>query len=478
MQTGILAFGGYVPRARLQRQVIAAAHSWFTPALKGLGRGERAMANWNEDSITMAVEAGRDCLGGQGSSGLDAVIMGSTSYPFKDRQNAGVVADALTLGSDLMTLDIGGSQRAGTSALMAALQLGGSALVVSAEKRRTKPGNPLELTTGDAAAAFHVGQGDVVACYLGGASRAVDLVDHFRGENGEFDYTWEERWVRDEGYLKIVPDTVAKALQNAGVTIDQVSTFCFPVPSARIASAVARKVGLAPEALADNLQGSCGEAGASHPLVMLAHTLDNADPGDIILVVGFGQGSDALLFQVTDAIRGQQGKGGITGCLKQGYREENYHKFLAFNQLIEMEQGIRSEVDKNTGLTTLYRNKDMVQGLIGGRCTSCNTKQFPKSNICANPECGRFDSQVPEPFADKSAALNSFTGDGLTFSPNPPHYYGMVQFEGGGRLMSDITDVTPDAELKIGMSMRMVFRVKDYDHQRGFRRYFWIATPA
>jgi len=58
-----------------------------------------------------------------------------------------------------------------------------------------------------------------------------------------------------------------------------------------------------------------------------------------------------------------------------------------------------------------------------------------------------------------------------------PTYFGMVQFEGGGRLMSDLTDIDPDVELEVGISMRMVFRVKDYDRLRGFRRYFWKATP-
>ncbi len=478
MATGILAFGGYVPKGRLQKARIAAAHSWFTPSLAGLGRGERAMANWNEDAVTMATEAARDCLSGRADDGIDAVLMGSTSYPFQDRQNAGIVADALSLGSDLMTLDIGTSQRAGTSALLAGLRMGGQALVVGAEKRRTKPGSPLELTTGDAAAAFRIGEGDVVARYLGGCARAVDLVDHFRGEDGGFDYTWEERWVRDEGFLKIVPDTVAQALQAADITAGQITTFCFPVPSTRIANAVARKIGLADGVLADNLQATCGEAGAAHPLVLLCHALEQAGPGDIILVAGFGQGCDALIFQATDAIRNRESGPGISGCLANGYQEENYHKFLAFNRLITMEQGIRSEVDKNTGLTTLYRNKEMVQGFIGGRCTECATNQFPKTNICANPECGKTGTQMDEPFADKAATLNSFTGDRLTFSPNPPHYYGMIQFDGGGRLMSDITDITPDTDLTVGTPMRMVFRVKDYDHQRGFRRYFWIATPA
>ena len=69
MSAGIHAFGGYVPRLRLQRRVIAEANAWFNPALMALGRGERAIANWDEDSITMAVEAARDCLARRGRDG-------------------------------------------------------------------------------------------------------------------------------------------------------------------------------------------------------------------------------------------------------------------------------------------------------------------------------------------------------------------------------------------------------------------------
>ena len=59
---GITAYGAYLPRLRLDRASIAAAHAWAMPGLKGQGRGERSMADWDEDSITMAVEAARDCL--------------------------------------------------------------------------------------------------------------------------------------------------------------------------------------------------------------------------------------------------------------------------------------------------------------------------------------------------------------------------------------------------------------------------------
>ena len=67
MSVGIHEFGGYVPIQRLKRKAIADANAWFNPALRGLGEGERSICNWDEDSVTMAVEAARDALGGTGS---------------------------------------------------------------------------------------------------------------------------------------------------------------------------------------------------------------------------------------------------------------------------------------------------------------------------------------------------------------------------------------------------------------------------
>jgi hydroxymethylglutaryl-CoA synthase len=114
MDVGLLAYGGYIPQSRLQRSEIAKAHTWFNPGLGGLAKGERAMANWDEDSVTMAVEAARDCLGDLDRDGISAVYMASTSFPFEDRQNAGIVADALNLKSGLQTIDFASSQRAGS----------------------------------------------------------------------------------------------------------------------------------------------------------------------------------------------------------------------------------------------------------------------------------------------------------------------------------------------------------------------------
>ena len=115
--------------------------------------------------------------------------------------------------------------------------------------------------------------------------------------------------------------------------------------------------------------------------------------------------------------------------------------------------------------------------MIGGKCRECGTLQYPKTNICVNPNCGAVNSQNDHSFADAQAKLNSFTADSLTFSLDPPAYYGMVQFEDGGRGMLDITDVDINNGLQVGQPLRMVFRIKEFDVKRGFRRYFWKAVP-
>ena len=78
---------------------MAQANAWFAPNLAGSAKGERAMANWDEDAVTMAYEAARDCLPAgdplKERAHVDAVYFASTSMPFSDRQNAGIVAQVM-----------------------------------------------------------------------------------------------------------------------------------------------------------------------------------------------------------------------------------------------------------------------------------------------------------------------------------------------------------------------------------------------
>lgn len=483
--TGIVSFGGYVPRLRLQRKAIAAANAWIAPGQGAGAKGERSMANWDEDAVTMAVEAARDCLPGANPltsrKHIDALFLGSTTLPFADRLNAGIVASALSLGANVRGADITGSQRAGLSALIAAFDAvsAGSAshaLVAAADARKTRAASPAELNYGDGAAAFEVGKANVIAKLLGTASSTIDFIDHFRGDGEDFDYHWEERWIRDEGFVTIVPPVVKAALKKAGVEAAAVDHFIMPTTFAKLDQQIAKACGIAPEKVRDNLASKLGECGSAHALVMLAHALEEAKPGQRIVVASFGQGCDVAVLETTEALAQLGKRRGINGSLAHRKEETNYMKWLAFNGLVNLEKGMRAEKDNKTALTVTYRKRDMLFGLTGGKCTRCGTAQFPRSRICVNPNCKAVDAQEPFCYAELPGKVLSWSADFLTYSMDPPQHYGMVTFEEGGRFLADFTDVDVGS-FDSGAEVRMVFRIKDFDERRGFRRYFWKAVP-
>jgi 3-hydroxy-3-methylglutaryl CoA synthase len=477
---GITSFGGYVPRLRLERKAIVEANGWFNAALRAYAKGERSMANWDEDSLTMAVAAARECLGSGRPVSPSAVFLASTTLPFADRQNSGVLAAALNLDESLSTLDITGSQRCATSGLIQALRAlangDGNSLLVASEQRRTKAASPLELLAGDGAAALLLGREELVAEYIGSYQVALDFVDHYRTAQESFDYSWEERWIRDAGYLQIVPRTLKGLLEQVDVQASQIGHFILPCPFPRLAQRIAHMLGIPEPAVADSLDGKMGDSGAAHSLLLMAHTLERARPGEYILVAGFGQGCDALLFRATERLAGLSPRLGIERQLERKRLESNYNRFLAFRGLLEREKGIRAEADMRVPLSTLYRNRRMALALVGGRCRRCGTPQFPKGQVCVNPECGSLDSQEDYCFADRKAHIQSWTADRLTYCPDPPAYFGMVVFDEGGRLMADFTDADAGS-MRTAIPVNMVFRIKRYDERRHFPEYFWKAAP-
>jgi 3-hydroxy-3-methylglutaryl CoA synthase len=472
---GIAAWGAYAPRLRLSRKAVTEANAWVAPNLKAKGKGERSMANWDEDALTMAVEAARDALGpADDRSHIDTLYFASTTAPFVDRLNAGIVSAALTLENSIRASDVTGSQRCGLAALGQALAGGGNALVAIGEHRKARAASTQELDFGDGAAAFVVTEEPGAAELLGRGSVTDDFVDHFRGADGGFDYYWEERWIRDEGIVKLVPPAIWKALEVSALRPSDIDHFCFPSAFSGMAASLAKTVGIRPEAVRDNLAAVMGEAGCAHGPIMLALALDEAKAGETILVAQFGQGAEALVFRATG--QGQRPARGVTGSLADRQEETNYLKFLTFNGLVEWDKGMRAEKDNKTALTTLYRNEDMILGLVGGRCRETGVVQFPRTRISVAPNNPAVDTQEPYRFAERKASVLSYSADYLTFSMSPPNHYGMIVFEGGGRIMMDITDAAP-GDVETGLPVRMVFRIKDIDEKRGFVRYFWKAAP-
>lgn len=479
--TGIISYGGYIPRYRLNRKLILNATSWMAPANAGLARGEKAVAAFDEDSVTMAVAAGIDALSGIDRSTIGSISFASTTLPFKERQNAGIIKEALNLNDNVATADFCSSIKSGTTALATALKSSGdgsgrSSLVCSADVRLGKPASPQEMIFGDGAAAFLVGEGDVTAEFMGSYCTSYDFVDHYRGEFARFDRQWEDRWIRDMGLTQIIPQAVNGFLEQSGMKIADFAKVIYPCHYAAARKQINKMLGIAAEADQSNLQAEVGETGTPHALIMLAAALETAAPGDKLMLIGFGSGCDVLAFEATDRIRDFEPGNGISGSLADRRELDNYLKYLVWRNILPVESGLRSEEDLWTRWSALWRKRKEVLGLVGSRCRKCGTAQYPPQRICVNAECGATDEMEEYRYSDKTGTIASYTSDSLAASLDPPAKYGQIEFKEGGKFMFDFTDCDADT-LETGMEVGFSFRRKYLDRTRDISGYFWKAIP-
>jgi hydroxymethylglutaryl-CoA synthase len=146
----------------------------------------------DEDPITMGVEAARDALAGTERASIGSLFLASTTPPFANRLNAGLVKEALNLPDEVAAMDVSGGQRAGTSSLIGAVKAaaygGRPQISIAADLRKARAAPKFELAFGDAAAALIVGKGELVALFIGAHSTTLDFADHFRASGQPFDF--------------------------------------------------------------------------------------------------------------------------------------------------------------------------------------------------------------------------------------------------------------------------------------------------
>jgi uncharacterized OB-fold protein len=143
---------------------------------------------------------------------------------------------------------------------------------------------------------------------------------------------------------------------------------------------------------------------------------------------------------------------------------------------LDLERGMRAEFDQKTALTALNRSRKAVMALVGGRCTVTGAIQFPKTDISVAQNHRAQGTQEDYAFADRGARIVTYTADNLTYSPDPPCWYGAIEFEEGGRMTVEFADLESQ-DIEVGAPVRMMFRIKTIDEKRGFVRYFWKAVP-
>lgn len=468
---GIRSQAAYIPMLRLSLGAISGGRK------ASGGRGERAIAYFDEDAVTMAVAAGRNCLEGLERDEIDGLYFASTSYPYREKQGAALIAKALDLRRDVVTADFADSTRAASAALRAALDAvrAGSArnvLVVAADCRPAPPRSPLERNFGDAAAALLVGTEDVAARFEEQVFLAEEIIDVWRTEWDRFVRSWEERFVVERGYSENIVAAVRTLLERSGKKPSDFAKFVAYTPDARSVAGVARASGFDPQRqVQDPLFGRVGNCGAAFAPLLLVAALEQSQPGELFLWANYGDGADAMVVRTTEAVARLGSRRGVQWHLARKRECAEYDRYLDYRNLYP------SETDRRAGqgvsATVHYRDRNEDIAFHGYRCRRCGTEQFPFQRVCF--QCFARDEFDEIRLADRHGKVLSYTFDYFAGSPDPPLIVTTIEVEGGARVYLQMTDAVPD-EVKLELPVEFSFRkIHEYG---GTPNYFWKCTPV
>ncbi len=461
---GLVGAAAYVPRYRLSGPLVSQV--W------GAGGGERAVANYDEDALTMACEAALAALAGRDVSGVDACFFASTSAPFVEKSSATVLATVADLRPDVLTADVGGSLRCGTTALRLALDAvragsAGQALVAAGDLRPVAPGGELELAVGDGAGAALVGRDDLIATFEGAFTASHEFTDVWRNDGDRYLQSLADpAFVRAHGLDRHVPAAVDGLLRRTGRTRADIARLVLYAPDARTHAALARQLGLEAALPREPLIEQVGATGAAFCLLGLAAALEEVAPRDHVLVVSYGNGAEALLFQATERVAAFRPARPIAHQLAAGRPLDRYGKLLRFRRHVETEV-----VRAFTSVPALVREERQNLRLYGQQCAACGAVSFPRRHLCWR--CG--SDRLGDHRLSPRGRVFTFTRDHLVPGPDPPTVMVAADLEGGGRFYAQLTDADPD-RVAIDMPVELTFRrLHEGD---GHVTYFWKFRPA
>ena len=470
---GIIAYGAYIPYYRLSRAEIARA--WGTAPQPG----EKAVASYDEDSLTMAVAAALDCLKGVDPSSVGGLYFASTTPPYKEKQTAATVATIVGLPKEALTMDFGGSLRCGSNALKAALDAaqgsGRSILVVAAETRLGYPLGPAEMSFGDGAAALLVGPSGTLAEVRAFTSRYRDIQDLWRSDKDQFVRSAEDRFAVEEGFTAAMTGTISALLKQAALAPKDFTRLAYYSPNARQHTAIAQRLGFDAKTQApDVLHPAVGDTGSAMALLSLVAALEEANPGEKLLLASYGNGCDGWVLETTPLISGAKNKRGFKHHLAAKGTLSNYSQYLRWRELLPTQPAARPPLEeRQPSPAAQWRDLEWEGRLTGTKCTHCGTPQYPQQRVCIN--CLTKDQMEPYTFFDKPAKVFSFCHDYVMQTVEPPVTVTVVDFAGGGRLLCDMTDRDPDA-IKVGLPLEMTFRRLYY--VGGIYNYWWKCSPV
>ena len=454
---GILSWGTYLPHRRLDRTTISAV------AGTGGGKGHRTVAGYDEDTTTLGVEAARVALRDLGDVAPTALWFATTDPAYLDKTNATAIHAALRLDAAIPAFDALGSVRS-TPGSQRAGAAGGAAIVIAADRRGGLPGSPDEAAGGDAAAAIVLGSdtdAPVLAEIVEVTSVTEEFLDRWRTPGDPRGRQWEERY-GETRYTDLGARAIAAALAGAGIEAGAVDHLVVAGPHDRANAAVAKRSGVAPDRIADGLSSTVGNTGAASLPLLLVSVLERATPGQTILAVSLADGADAFVLRTTAALAEHRSSRPVAAQVAAG-GPIAYGKYLAWRGLLPVEPPRRPEPARPSASAS-GRSTDWKFGFVGSTDAAGEVHLPPNAA-----------DTTARPMAEAVGTIVTFTIDKLAYSPSPPVVFAVVDFDGGGRLPVELTDVDP-ADVRIGGRVEMTFR--RLFTADGIHNYFWKARPV
>jgi hydroxymethylglutaryl-CoA synthase len=316
---GFVGYGVYIPRYRLPASEVTRLWSG------GEGEGpvkEKSVPGLDEDVVTMSIEAARNALARAQIDPCDlrAVWVGSESHPYAVKPSGTIVAEAIGATPNIQAGDWEFACKAGTESIVAAIGLVGSgmaryAMAIGADTAQGRPGDALEYTAAAGGAAFILGPAEEsLAVIESSYSYVTDTPDFWRRAHQLYP-EHGQRFTGEPAYFHHIMSAAQTLMEAANRKPSDYRYAVFHQPNAKFPQRVAKMLGFKPEQIKTGLLSPViGNTYEGASLVGLTAVLDEAQPGNRVLMVSFGSGagSDAMDLMVTDAIQERRNRAPLT----------------------------------------------------------------------------------------------------------------------------------------------------------------------
>lgn len=462
---GIVSYGVYLPCYHLPAEILQKA--WGKPA----GKGTKVISNYDEDSLTMAVAASLECLEDMDVKDVGGLFFSSTTPPYGEKMNATVIATALDLNRHAFTVDIGSSIRSGTTALKVALDTVSSGsinniLTVASDSRLAEPGSYLEPFLGDGATAFLIGNKNPIAEIVAHQTVFDGFPDVWRKQDERFLHHDDVRYSRSEDYARNMKDAIGGLMAKWDFKAEDFAKVVLFSPDPRSHAYLAKTLGFPPEQVQGTFLERTGVIGSGHGLMMLSAALDKAEPNDLILFANYGDGADAFAIKATKEIEDWE-RDSLPEIEKERKLIGSYTRYLSFRDLV----GDFQLATTFSAIPLLRREEELNIRLHGKKCKGCGKVMTLALKTC--PHC-KSVKEFEDAKLSKKGKIVTYSQEYYYPTPEPPITMAVIDLEGGGRILAQMTDTDPE-EVKVDMPVQLTFR--KLHTGGGFVNYSWKCKP-